>query len=69
MESFTVKQGIEVQQRQLKEWEQLLKPEVFKLLKIEVERSNHLAKNGFGIARGSDIDNILHNVVLRSLSV
>lgn len=64
---FTIEQGIAVQQRHLKEWQQLLKSNVFKLLKKEVEKSNHLAKDGFSVVRGNTIDNILFNVVLKQL--
>jgi len=67
MEIFTVKNAIDIQQRQLKEWELLLKNEIFELLKNEVEKNNHIATRGNDILRGVYIDNILHNVVLKSL--
>lgn len=68
MENFTVKQGLAVQKRQLKDWEQLLKSEVFLILKTMVENANIGAKDGYEIVRGNSIDSLLFNVVLRGLN-
>ncbi len=67
MATFTVKEGIEVQQRHLEDWKLLLKPKAYKLLEAEVIKDNNRAENGYEIVRGVGIDNILANYVLKSL--
>lgn len=58
---LTVNQGIEIQTEQLKKWEFLLKPEVFKYVQEKATENNVNAKTGYDICRGSDIDNIVGN--------
>lgn len=64
-DDFTVERAIEIQQRQLKEWEQVLKPEIFselsRLINEKTEREKHTYKSGDQVLRGSDIDNSLYN--------
>jgi hypothetical protein len=60
-EEFTIEQGIEVQTRQLEQWEKLLKEEVYNDLKAWAVSTNSEAKTGFSIRRGNDLDNYIGN--------
>lgn len=66
MEDFTITKAKAVQERQLNEWKKLLKPKVFEVLKLAVENASAKATDGYGIARGNTIDNILRNVVYKN---
>ena len=67
MQELTIEQGLQVQIRQLTEWKVLLKSKVFEKLKQEVTKNNYLAESGNDIVRGSSMDNILFNKILRGL--
>lgn len=58
---FSIKQGIEVQTRQLSEWKQLLKDNVYIALEIYATKDNHLAKCGDDIKRGCEMERIIDN--------
>ena len=53
---FTPADGIAIQQTQLTHWQSVLKPEVFEKLKAWATASNHLAKTGYDICRGTDLN-------------
>jgi hypothetical protein len=62
---FTIEQAIAVQQRQLNEWQKVLKPEIFRELKRiideKTEREKHDYKFGYEVMRGTDIDAAIWN--------
>jgi len=63
--NFSVKAGIETQQRQLQRWEAVLKPEIYqelkRLINEKTEREKPQYKSGFDVFRGSDIDSAIVN--------
>lgn len=59
-EEFTVQDGIKVQTGQLEQWAKVLKPEIFESLVIHATAKNHEAKDGYQIARGNDLDMMVH---------
>ena len=60
---FTIVNGLEYQAKDLSEWKSILKPEVFKLLKMEIDKLNKKRnyKNGYDVVRGCQIDNAMLN--------
>ena len=61
MDTLSVEAGIKIQTEQLKEWKSVLKKSVYKDLKLWATSKNHEANDGFGICRGSDLDNYVNN--------
>jgi len=59
--TLSVENGIKIQQKQLREWKTKLIPQVYKALKERAEQDNHLAKSGYDIFRGSNLDNFIAN--------
>lgn len=59
---FTVEQAIGIQSRQLLEWQELLKPEVFEKLKAWATEKNHLKKRGADVIRGTELSNFIANL-------
>lgn len=59
--TLTVEKAIEIQQEQLKHWESVLKPEVFRALKAHCDHENKAAIKGIYVFRGSDMDNFVAN--------
>ena len=62
--NFDKESGIEIQSRQLKEFESILIPEAFAILRHLVTANNHRAFDGFDVVRGVDIHSILMNEVI-----
>lgn len=58
---FSVQDGINIQQEQLKNWGKILTQPAFDALKKHVEKKNTTAKDGFEIIRGSDMSVFLNN--------
>jgi len=62
---FTIEEGIAVQQRQLNEWQKVLKPEIFRELKRiideKTEREKHAYKSGHEVLRGIDIEDCIYH--------
>lgn len=58
---FTAEEGIKVQTEQLKRWESVLKPEVFKDLKEFAIKTNGEAETGYDIVRGINLDGFVSN--------
>ena len=58
---MNIQQGIEIQSSQLKEWEALLKPEIYEELVARATKYNHKAKDGFDILRGDSLGTIMSN--------
>jgi len=61
--NFTVIDGIKVQSEQLKKWEQVLKPSVFKELKKWATKDNldPRHKDGYTILRGQSMESFIQN--------
>ena len=62
---FTIEQGIETQQRQLKQWKKVLKPEIYaelaRLINEKTEREKNTYTDGYNVLRGGDIDLAIQN--------
>jgi hypothetical protein len=62
---FTIEQGIETQQRQLKQWEKVLKPEIYaelvRLINEKTEREKNTYTDGYNVFRGVNIDSAIQN--------
>ena len=62
---FTIEQGIETQQRQLKQWKKVLKPEIYaelvRLINEKTEREKNTYTDGYSVFRGADIDSAIQN--------
>lgn len=61
---------LRVQKEQLKNWEKLLKPEIFQILKMKVEISNEseeVKKDFWKIKRGVDFYMIINNEILPNI--
>lgn len=59
---FTVDAGITIQKTQLNQWKTVLKRDAYMKLVEYATEKNHEAKNGWGIRRGSDLDNFVANL-------
>lgn len=64
LKRFTIKDGIKTQTAQLKRWQSILKPEKFEMLQKWATSTNHEAKKGFDVVRGTDLDNFVHNSLM-----
>lgn len=58
---FTVADGITIQDEHLANWKRLLKQSVYIDLEVWARKDNHLAEDGYGIARGVSLDNFIGN--------
>jgi len=58
---FTVDQGLKIQGEHLAEWESKLHPECYKDLVPYATETNHLAKTGLNVRRGSDLSTFVAN--------
>lgn len=67
-ESFSVKDGIEIQTEQLKDWKKVLQPKVYKSLVKFATKDNSKAKTGYDICRGTDFTNYIENYVDKEIS-
>ena len=66
---FTVEDGIVVQTRQLARWKKVLKPSIYESLVIYATANNHLAKDGYQITRGNDLDVMLQRMASGHLEI
>lgn len=55
MITLSIEQGIKIQKAHLLKWKEVLKASVYRDLVTYATSSNHEAKDGFGICRGSDL--------------
>lgn len=62
---FSVGAGVNLQQQQLSKWASVLTTEAFHKLYQLVTADNDKAKSGYDVVRGTMIDEILHNQVMR----
>ena len=70
LRDFTIKEGLEVQRKDLVEWERVLKTEVYAKLcewvtKQNSEMDQHPMRvhfTGYNVTRGVDIDNAVRNI-------
>ena len=63
-QNFSVEQGIAIQQEHLERWRTVLTDDAFNAAKKFAEAANNEAKNGYGIRRGTTIDNFICNYSL-----
>ena len=63
--TLSTEDGIRIQTEQLDCFKRILKPEAFELLRKLATAQNNVAKNGYDVLRGTSLDNILHNQVMR----
>ncbi len=61
MKTFSVVEGIVVQTKHLQEWQKKLKPEVYEALQRYAVSKNDVAKDGYGVLRGTDLSNFIEN--------
>lgn len=61
LDALTIERAIEIQAEQLKRWEAVLKPEVYRDLKAHCDHDNKGATAGKYVFRGSDMDNFIAN--------
>lgn len=64
-QEFTLEQGLKIQSEQLKEWEKIMKPEVYEKLKIYIDASNTTATTGNQVLRGYSIQNWISNNLMK----
>lgn len=62
---FTVKDAIIIQDAQLANWRKVLKPAIHARLCELVRRTNEGVTNGYDIVRGTRIDEILWNNIVK----
>jgi hypothetical protein len=59
---FSVEQGIDIQQGQLKRWKVVLNEDAYKYLcEVCDERNAMPMRNGFDVIRGQELDTIVYN--------
>jgi hypothetical protein len=63
-EPFDKQAGIRIQTQQLKRWETVLLPHVFKKLQQIVTKDNDEATNGYDVVRGHQMDEIIYNQLM-----
>ena len=64
-QEFTLEQGLEIQSSQLKEWQKIMKPEIYNKLRVYIETSNNTAKTGNDVLRGYSIQNWISNNLMK----
>jgi len=63
--NFTVEEGVEIQRRQLLSWRSVLSAEAFAKLEQLCKADNHKAETGHDIIRGTDMDMIVYNKLMK----
>jgi hypothetical protein len=61
---FSIQDGIRVQSEQLRLWKAILQPGVYSALEEYALRTNHEAKSGYDIKRGTTLDSYINNYML-----
>ena len=64
-QEFTLEQGLKIQEDQLKQWQKIMKPEVYDKLKVYIVASNKTAKTGNDVLRGYTIQNWISNNLMK----
>ena len=64
MEKFTINQAINIQTEHLNQWKEILKPKVYEDLVKYATKDNLLAKDGFGIKRGTTLTTFISNYLV-----
>lgn len=62
--TFTIEQGIKVQQAHLNEWKAILTPEAYAALEAYATRDNNKAVDGYDICRGEALRNFLQQYAI-----
>lgn len=68
-DGITIEKGIEIQQKQLLQWKEVLKEDKFERLNNYCNKCNEVlvkqygmhAYRGFSVFRGNDLDSFIHN--------
>jgi hypothetical protein len=71
MENFTVEQAIEIQQKQLNEWKEVLKPFIHSVLVEYAQSGNEYAKisnNTNDVLRGERLASFITNVGIKNFA-
>ena len=63
--TLSTEDGIRIQTEHLEAFKRILKPEAFEVLHKHATAQNNVAENGYDVLRGTDLDNILDNQVMR----
>lgn len=63
-EEFTLEVALSIQEMQLKEWETVLKPEVFAKLSAYVLKQNEGVTNPYHVFRGTEISCVIGNMAM-----
>lgn len=63
--SFTKELAIQIQTEQLNAWKSVLLPHLFEKLQVLVTKDNDSVTNGYDILRGTQIDNLVHNELMK----
>jgi hypothetical protein len=69
---FSLSEGLEVQRRQLEQWQRILTPAAFQLLHEESVKQNSVpnldpaSADGYDVWRGVDISNYVNNELINS---
>lgn len=63
--NFTIEEGIQIQESQLKEWKSVLSATAYEKLEQLAKADNKTATSGFDICRGTDLDMIVHNKLMK----
>lgn len=64
MTASEFKRILEVQEKQLKEWKSVLKPEIYEKLEANALAKNEHVFNAFDIFRGNDMNMYIQNVLM-----
>jgi hypothetical protein len=62
---FTKELGIRVQTEQLNAWKSVLLPHLSNKLQVLATKDNDSAVSGYDILRGTEIDNLVHNELMK----
>jgi hypothetical protein len=65
---FTTENALEIQKMQLNEWKTVLKTEAYNMLENAVMKRNTKIKTTYDVVRGTEIENILHNEVIKIMN-
>lgn len=64
--TMTVKQGLEIQARHMRQWKSLLSKSAYLALAQRVEEENKKPyKTGYDVFRGQDLDEVIHNDIMK----
>lgn len=59
---------LEIQLKHLEQWRKVLKFEAFEMLVMKCQEENKHTFDPYKIFRGTEMDNYIHNVIMKNLS-